>query len=160
METEAVTCRLTGTLNGDYGPIRPPLHRELCFDAEMDDKHGGYLITHNTKYTEVAGREGFITDVLKNAAEKSGLALSDLDHIIPAHNGELLPLWEKELYDAGVKPGAIKHLHNTVGHAGNADPLIDLSVLRKAGTFTRGETIALVMPGPGVQTAVLILKKN
>ena len=159
-ETEANSSRLTGTLNGDYGPIREPNNRDLCFAAEMDDKAGAYVISHDEKFIKTAGRKGFITEILTAASEKAGLTLTDLDHIIPVHNAELIDIWERELEEAGVKDGTVCHLQRTAGHAGGEDTFIDLARFGKEGRFKKGDVIALVVSCPGVQSAVLIIRKN
>ena len=158
-ETEAVTCRLTGTLNGDYGPVRQPRARDLCFAAEMDDDFGAFMQCRDEKLIATAGREDFITDCLEAAAGKAGMELADLDCIIPAHFAELDAVWEKELYAAGAKPGSINCLQKSLGHMGSVDTLVDLAEFAKGGAFGEGDKIALVTPCTGVQTAVVILKK-
>ena len=160
METEANSARLTGTLNGDYGPIREPNNRDLCFAAEMDDKTGAFVVSHDEKFINTAGRKGFITEVLTEAAKKAGLTLADLDHIIPVHDAELIANWGCELAEAGVKDGAFCHLQSTVGHAGGEDTIIDLARFAKEGRFRKGDVIALAVACPGVQTAVLIIRRN
>lgn len=159
-ETESVSCRLTGTLNGDFGTIRAPRNRDLCFSAEMDDKFGAYMPTRDEKLLPVAAAPGFITKLLSSAVQKAGLSGPFPDHIIPAHFAELNAVWEEELSGAGVKPGAVKHFQKAIGHAGNADTLIDMSILRDAGAIAPGETTALISPCSGVQSAVLILEKR
>ena len=159
-ETEANSCRVTGTLNGDYGPIREPRNRDLCFAAEMDDKAGAFMISHDEMFIKTAGRKGFITELLTAASKNAGIDIADLDHIIPVHNAELIDIWGRELTEAGVKDGTFCHLQSTIGHVGGEDTIIDLVRFEREGRFKKGDVIALAVSCPGVQSAVLIIRKN
>jgi 3-oxoacyl-[acyl-carrier-protein] synthase III len=158
METYAVTPRTTGTLNGDYGPIRMPANRNLCFQAEMDDDYGAYLIPYDPELRRIADAETFLTDTLSRAAAKAGLALSDIDHIITAHTGDLQQTWQDDLTRTGIALGVFKNLQQETGNTACATPLIDIAAYAKDGSFRTGDTIAVWIPCTGVQVATILLK--
>ncbi len=158
IETYAVTPRTTGTLNGDYGAVRRPNNRALCFDAEMNDTYGAFLNAYDPKLREIAGGKSFLSDTLGRAARKAGLRLEDIDHIVTAHIGDLLGVWCQDLIDAGLNPKTLKTQQQTVGNTACADTLIDLAGFNDAGMFSKGDVIALITPCTGVQVAVNILK--
>ncbi len=157
-ETYAVTPRTTGTLNGDYGPVRMPNNRDLCFEAEMNDTYGAYLVSHDPMLREIAGGRGFLTDTLGRAAAKAGLRLEDIDHIVTAHIGDLLDGWRQDAVQAGMKAETLKNTQKTVGNTACADMLIDVADLSKEGAFRSGDVIALWVPCAGVQVASVFLK--
>lgn len=157
-ETYAVTPRTTGTLNGDYGPVRPPNNRDLCFDAEMNDTYGAYLKSYDPALRQVAGSTSFLTDTLGRAAAKAGLRLQDIDHIVTAHIGDLLDTWKRDAAEAGITADAVKNSYMTVGNTACADLLIDAASLLKAGDFHSGDILALWVPCTGVQVAAVLLK--
>ncbi len=157
-ETYAVTPRTTGTLNGDYGPVRQPKNRDLCFAAEMDDKYGAYLVLDDPKLREIAGAKTFLSDTLGRAAAKAGLDDYQIDHVITAHIGELLDVWRQNLTALGVNPKAFKNQQKTIGSTACADALIDLADFAKAGLFRKDHIIALWVPCTGVQVATVLLK--
>jgi 3-oxoacyl-[acyl-carrier-protein] synthase III len=157
-ETYAVAPRMTGTLNGDFGPVRLPINRDLCFDAEMNDSYGAFLTSYDPVLREIAGNDKFISDTLIRAAAKVGLRIKDLDHIITAHIGDLFNIWKQDLSDAGVNSEVFKNRQKTIGNAACADVLIDLAVFSKDGIFTTNDIIALWVPCTGVQVAAVILK--
>jgi 3-oxoacyl-[acyl-carrier-protein] synthase III len=157
-ETYAVTPRTTGTLNGDYGPVRMPRNRDLCFDAEMNETYGAYLLSFDPALREIAGGSTFLTDTLGRASAKAGIQAKDISHLITAHIGDLLDVWTRDLLAAGLNPDIMKHQQKSVGNTACADPLLDIAHFAKSGTFNGGELIALWIPCAGVQVAVIHLK--
>jgi 3-oxoacyl-[acyl-carrier-protein] synthase III len=157
-ETHAVTPRITATLNGDYGPVREPNNRALCFAAEMDDAYGAFLVSYDPALRKIAGGETFLTDSLGRAAAKAGLWPGDIKHIVPAHIGDLHDIWERNLAAAGMKTEVLKNTQKTVGNTACADPLIDLAAFSKSGTFRKDDILALWVPCTGVRLASVFLK--
>ena len=157
-ETYAVTPRTTGTLNGDYGPVRMPNNRDLCFDAEMNDVYGAYLVAYDPKLREIAGGRNFLTDTLGRAAVKAGLQIKDINHIVTAHIGDLLEVWKQDAARTGVKPDVLKNKQKTAGNTACADLMIDLADFAESGDFHSGDNIALWVPCTGVQFASIFLK--
>ena len=158
METYAVSSRKTGTLNADYGPVRPPKNRELCFAAEMDDRYGAYLVLDDPKLLEVAGEERFLSGTVKRGAEKAGLATENIDHVITSHVAPLFDVWKKDMSENCLSQPGFPSSYKTNGRLGCADVLFDLAVFSGAGAFSPGETTALWTVCPGVQAAMVFLR--
>ena len=157
-ETYAVTPRTTGTLNADYGPVRMPNNRDLCFSAEMNDTYGAYLVSHDPKLREIAGGKTFLTDTLKRAFEKAGLCLTDIDHILTAHIGDLEEIWKQDISASGLNSELLKNQQKRIGNTVCADVIIDLADFASAGLFDKKDIIALWTLCTGVQVAVTLLK--
>lgn len=154
METFAVSSRKTGTLNADYGTVRLPLDRELCFAAEMDDKYGAYLELGDPQLDAIAGASGFLSGILERGAKKAGLTPDGIDYVISCHQGRYLDVWAQDL------PGNERLLHKqkSIGNVGCADTLLDLSAFAGAGMFRHGDVIALWSVCKGVQAALVLLR--
>jgi 3-oxoacyl-[acyl-carrier-protein] synthase III len=157
-ETYAVTPRTTGTLNSDYGPVRMPNNRDLCFEAEMNDTYGAYLVSYDPMLRKIAGGKTFLSDTLRRAAEKAGLSLNDINHLITAHIGDLLDVWKRDAAQAGMKADVLKTKQMTVGNTACADLLLDIADFSASGCFRSGDIIALWVPCTGVQVATIFLR--
>lgn len=158
METYPVASRKTGTLNGDYGTVRPPVNKELCFAAEMDDKYGAYLENGNIAFNEMVGKKGFLPMILKRGAKNASLDIGKIDHIISSHTGPFLDSWNKDLCDYGIKSEVIINKQKTIGDTGVADVLIDLAYFAKTEKFKPDDIIALIAVSKSVQVAIVFLQ--
>jgi 3-oxoacyl-[acyl-carrier-protein] synthase III len=157
-ETYAVTPRKTGLLNGDYGSVRQPNNRSLCFDAEMDDAYGAYLVCYDSKLREIAGRKAFFTDVLERAAGKADIRANDVKHIITAHIGDLMESWKRDMSASGMNPESLINRQNEIGNTACADVLIDLAHFSDAEIFKADDLIALWVSCTGVRVAVTFFR--
>lgn len=157
-ETHAVRPRPGGTLNGNFGPVRPLANPHLASKAGVEDKSGAYLILDDPLFDEIAGRQGFITESLGYALAKAGLRLPDLDLVITSHVGHLEDGWRRDLEAAGVVGEAYRNLRQTYGNMAVADVLADLAEFAREGDIPSDSVIALWTPSIGVQVAALILR--
>ena len=94
-ETYAVKSRPGGTLNGNFGAVRPLANPDLAVKAGIENKSGAYLVLEDPLFDEVAGRRNFITESLERALNKASLKLTDLDTVIAPHIGDLEPGWRE-----------------------------------------------------------------
>ncbi len=157
-ETYPVTPRTTGTLNGDYGPVRLPHNSDLCFQAEMNDTYGAYLVSYDPLLRDIAGKGRFFSGFLGRAIEKAGLCYADIDHVITAHIGDLLDVWKQDAKSVKLDPAKLKDQHKSIGNTACADALIDLADFSKQTVFSMDDIIALWVPCTGVQVASVLLK--
>jgi 3-oxoacyl-[acyl-carrier-protein] synthase III len=157
-ETFGAKPRITGTLNGNFGPVRPLVNPELAAAAGMEDKPGAYLEPEDPMFDEIARRKGFVAGSLARAATKAGLGLSDLDMIIAPHVGHIEQAWIEDLEAAGMSPERYQNLRKKYGNTAVADLLIDLAEFAEGGQMARDSVVALWAPCMGMQLAALILK--
>ena len=157
-ESYPVTPRTTGTLNGDYGPVRMPKNCDLCFQAEMNDTYGAYLIPYDPELRKIAGGETFLSDTLRRAAAKAGIQLKDIRYIVTEHIGDLLETWRRDVVAAGINANVLMNQQKSIGNTGCADVLIDAADFVAADKFKGDDIIALFVPCTGVQVAVVFVK--
>ena len=158
METYPLNQRKTGTLNGDYGEIRAPLNRDLCFAAEMDDAYGAYLERSDFQFDEIASVSGFFSNTLVRSSEKLGIDLADIKHLVTSHNGLYLDIWKRDIFELNLEIGIMKNNYKAVGNTGCADVLITLSELSKQNCFKKGDIIALWTISKTVQIGIAFLE--
>jgi len=157
-ETYAVKSGPGGTLTGNFGRVRPLANPDLAVKAGVEDKNGAYLVLEDPLFDQVAGRKGFITETLERALKKAGLGLPDVDLVIAPHIGYLEPGWKADLEAAGLSPDIFRNLKDKYGNMAVADVLVDLAEFGGEGQIPRDSVVALWVPCPGVQLAVLILR--
>ncbi len=159
VETYAVKSRPGGTLNGNFGPVRPLANPDLATKAGVENKNGAYLVLDDPSFDEVAGRKGFFGESLARALKKAGLAPGDLDMVIASHAGHLEAAWREDLQAAGLSPDTYRNLRAKYGNMAVADPLVDLAELGEAGQIAKNSIVALWTACPGVQSASLVLRR-
>jgi 3-oxoacyl-[acyl-carrier-protein] synthase III len=158
VETYAVKPRPGGTLNGNFGPVRPLANPDLAAKAGVENKNGAYLVLEDPSFGEVAGRKGLFTDSLARALKKAGLDLKDLGTVIAPHIGYLEAGWIEDLEMAGLGAGTLTNLRKKYGNLAVADPLVDLAEFGEDGQIAKDSIVALWTVCPGVQLASLVLR--
>ena len=93
--------------------------------------------------------------VAREACERSGIDLGDVDHLLPIHMKR--SIHEALLLELGIEPDRAIYL-DTHGHMSALDPLVSLSIGRDEGRFRDGDHIMLLAAGTGYTWAATVVR--
>ena len=98
--------------------------------------------------------KNFIT-VAREALDRSGKAMSDIDLMIPIHTKR--SLFEDLLREFGLRPEQAMYLDHH-GHMSAVDPLLGLCLARDEGRLNPGDVILLLAAGTGYTWAATVVQ--
>jgi 3-oxoacyl-[acyl-carrier-protein] synthase-3 len=93
--------------------------------------------------------------VAREACERSGIELADVDHLLPIHMKR--SIHETLLLELGIEPDRAHYL-DTHGHMSALDPFVSMSIARDAGTFRDGDNVMLLAAGTGYTWAASVVR--
>lgn len=93
--------------------------------------------------------------VARDAAERSGIEVTDVDWLLPIHMKR--SIHEALLTELGVDPERSVYLDRN-GHMSAVDPLFSLSILAEDGRLRDGDTVMLLAAGTGYTWAASVLR--
>lgn len=148
MGEAAAACLIAASGLGD--PVLSHVSRTLGEYAQLIDLSPEEAALYGKAYAPV------LADVMRGAVQKAGLALDDIDLVIP-HNVNMMA-WRNTIGELGIPPDRV-FLENIprYSHCFAADPFVNYTTLRATGRLVTGRHYLMAGVGAGATFTALAL---